>query len=158
MLKVDPTYFLDADRLDFMCKYLYVKSKSEGSNHYKSIYEEHIFKQTRGVEPTDMYIINQPRKNTVKDYVDSFDRLIENFKQHGYNQSYPIHCNSIKRINGGAHRIACALYYKQQIPIVIHDDTEPKHIWGRDWFESHEFPEEVIIELEETLVKLSNNR
>jgi len=157
---VDPKYFLDADRLDFMCKYLYVKSKSEGSNHrhYKSIYEEHIFKQTRGLEPTDMHIINQPRKNTVKDYTDSFDRLINNFKTHGYNQDYPIHCNSIKRINSGAHRIACALYYKQQIPIVMHNDTETKHIWDRAWFESHSFPEEIIIELEETFVKLSCNR
>jgi len=160
MVEVDPLYFVDADRLDFMCKYLYVKSKSENSNHshYKDIYKQCIYRQTRGVEPTDRYIPNQTPKNTIQDYIDSFDILIDRFKTEGYNKEYPIHSNSVKTINGGAHRIACSLYYNQKIHTVISKDKQPKfRLLNREWFEAEGFSEDIITELEATLDQLSGS-
>jgi len=159
--KVDPTYFLDADRLDFMCKYLYVKSKSEGSNHihYRELYKKCIYQQTSAIEPVDRYIPNQTPKNNIEDYLKSFDYLIESFKSEGYNPKYPIHSNLVKTITGGAHRIACSLYYNQKIHTIISDDTTPKiRKLNREWFKENRFSEDIIKELEETLVKLSHNR
>ena len=76
-VEVDPSYFLDSARLDIMCRYLYVKSKNENTNHlhYKEMYKECIQAQTQGVEPTDKYIKDQTPKNTIQDYIDSFDEL-----------------------------------------------------------------------------------
>ncbi len=153
MVEVEPSYFLDKDRLDFMCKYLYVKSKNENTNHsyYKEIYKECINQQTGGVEPTDVYIKDQKPKNNLQDYVDSFDLLIESFKADGYNKDYPIYSNSVKTIPGGAHRIACSLYFNQKIPTIISSDTQPKfRLLNRKWFEDHGFSNEVITEWEET--------
>ncbi len=161
MVKVEPLYFVDADRLDFMCKYLYVKSKAEYKNHdyYKDIYKRCIYRQTKGVEPTDKYIPNQKPKNTLQDYIDSFDLLIGSFKTEGYNKEYPIYSNAVKTITSGAHRIACSLYYNQKIHTVISKDTQPKfRLLNRDWFESEGFSHEVITEWEETYDKLNSNR
>ncbi len=161
MVKVEPLYFVDSDRLDFMCKYLYVKSKVENKNHeyYKDIYKKCIYRQTRGVEPTDRYIIDQTPKNSIQDYINSFNLLIESFKVEGYNKEYPIHSNSVKTINGGAHRIACSLYYNQKIPTIVSSDTQPKfRLLDRKWFETEGFSEEVITEWEQTLDQLNSRR
>jgi DNA gyrase/topoisomerase IV subunit B len=160
-VEVDPSYFLDSARLDIMCRYLYVKSKNENTNHlyYKEIYKECIQAQTQGVEPTDKYIKDQTPKNTIQDYIDSFDILIDSFKTEGYNKEYPIYSNSVKTINGGAHRIACSLYYNQKIPTIISKDTQPKiRLLNREWFKTEGFSEQVILEWEENLDKLSGSR
>ena len=160
-VEVDPSYFVDPARLDIICRYLYVKSKEENINHlhYKEIYKECIQAQTQGVEPTDKYIKDQTPKNSIQDYIDSFDILIKSFKAEGYNKSYPIYSNSVKTINGGAHRIACSLYYNQKIPTVIAKDTQPKfRLLNREWFKTEGFSEQVILEWEETLDKLSGSR
>tara|TARA_R110000764_G_scaffold224213_1_gene313300 strand:- start:147 stop:638 length:492 start_codon:yes stop_codon:yes gene_type:complete len=161
IVEVDPSYFVDSDRLDIICRYLYVKSKNENTNHlhYKEIYKECIQSQTQGIEPTDKYIKDQPPKNNIQDYIDNFDLLIESFKTKGYDKEYPIHSNSAKTINGGAHRIACSLYYNQKIPTVIAKDTQPKiRLLNRKWFETEGFSEQVILEWEATLDKLSGSR
>ena len=140
IVEVDPSYFVDSDRLDIICRYLYVKSKNENTNHlhYKEIYKECIQSQTQGID---------------------FDLLIESFKTKGYDKEYPIHSNSAKTINGGAHRIACSLYYNQKIPTVIAKDTQPKiRLLNRKWFETEGFSEQVILEWEATLDKLSGSR
>jgi hypothetical protein len=160
-VEVAPTYFLANDRLDIICKYLYVKSKHTNINYprYKELYKKCIYQQTDAVEPIDKYIPKQAPKNNIQDYIDSFDCLINNFETQGYNKEYPIYSDHVKTINGGAHRIACSLYYEQNIPTVICVAPQPKYrSLDRKWFETEGFSEEVIAEWEETLVKLSGSR
>ena len=70
----------------------------------------------------------------------AFERLADNMKHQGYNKSnpIPIHAESL-RLNGGAPRFVCALYFGlERIPCVL-DYFDPDVNYPIGWFKEHGF-------------------
>ena len=70
----------------------------------------------------------------------AFERLADNMKHQGYNKKFPIpiHAESL-RLNGGAQRFMCALYFGlEKIPCVL-DYFDPDVNYTIRWFKEHGF-------------------
>ena len=145
-----PSFFLSENRLDIACKFLYVKSYlGDEDESIFNLYRKIIFERTQGKEPLDQMIFGQTEKKSVDDYVESFNNLIISFKNKSYNHKYPIYWAANCLVTG-SHRIACALYFKTDIPC-IKVSKKSNLQWGRDWFEEHNFSDEDIKKLEKEI-------
>lgn len=80
-----------------------------------------------------------------------FIELINNFMHHGYNPDFPIVINKNGLIIDGAHRMACALYFKSQ-HVYIEKTVKTINIipaeYSKKWFKENELFE--CIKLGET--------
>ena len=142
-----PLFFLNENRLDIACKFLYVKSYLETNDEYIfNLYRKIILLRTGGSEPFDNMIPNQKSKDSVNQYVSSFNELILNFKNYGYNDNYPVYWAANCLVTG-SHRIACALYFNTNVPS-IKVSKKSNQQWGRKWFEENNFDNKDIILLE----------
>lgn len=70
-----------------------------------------------------------------------FIELINNFMYHGYNPDFPIVINKNGLIIDGAHRMACALYFKSQ-HVYIEKTVKTVNIipaeYSKKWFKENE--------------------
>lgn len=145
-----PLFFLNKNRLDIACKFLYIQSYVENNNEYIfDLYKKMILKRTGGSEPFDRMIPSQAAKESVDHYTSSFNELITNFKNVGYNNDYPVYWAANCLVTG-SHRIACALYFKTKVP-AIKVSKKSNQQWDRKWFEQNNFTEQSIRMLEEEL-------
>ena len=93
-------------RFDLMAKYLYIKFKDKDidSNFYSLLYSKHI-------EAFNGYNEWPGEKIGEKAFFDSFDNLIEDMTQNGFNKTHYIPIGYDNIITNGAHRTTCAYYY-----------------------------------------------
>ena len=123
--------FLVPQRLDLMCKLEYIDCKENKNNmsFAKELYKEHIkaFSEGTYVEP------GSEEKNSIEKYFNSFDKLIDDIKTHGFDLSksvIPVSDDGV--ILDGSHRVAIAIYYGLSIPTVkIHN---VKRDFGAEFF------------------------
>ena len=148
--------FLGYHRLDLACKFLYIEDfyKKNYDKHIIELYKKHILCRTGGAEPKDRFIPRQDVKDSINDYIKSFNELIISMSKHGYDKKFPIRFSK-HGITNGAHRIACAIYFN--VPIAcIEVNKNGKGTWDRKWFEKNNFSESDIVLLENTTRKLLN--
>jgi hypothetical protein len=69
-----------------------------------------------------------------------FEELIDSVKLKGYKRKYPIPVNSdTLRLNGGAQRLMCCIYFGiDEIPVIV-DHFDPDANYPLDWFTLHGF-------------------
>ena len=71
--------------------------------------------------------------------MEDLQRLILNIKDNGFDVSQPILVNKDMHIVDGAHRLACALYFKEPfIPVKINKKLSYS-LFGISWFKSNDF-------------------
>lgn len=114
---VSPKMLLTANRLDLACKLYFIDclEKKTDMSFARKLYQAHLAAFSGGsfVEP------GQNAKNSPQDYYDSFCRLIEDMREHGFDQArsvVPVGENGA--ILDGAHRVAIAIYYNIPLSIV----------------------------------------
>ena len=109
--------FLRAERIDLVCKLYYIdcREKKENLEFARQLYTEHIkaFSEGSFTEP------GSEEKNTIQKYLDTFDQLIDNIKNDGFNQDISvIPISSDGSILDGSHRTAIAIYYDLYLPVI----------------------------------------
>tara|TARA_R110002072_G_C7930586_1_gene531672 strand:- start:588 stop:1859 length:1272 start_codon:yes stop_codon:yes gene_type:complete len=101
-------------RFDLIAKYLYIKAKDKKiqTDFFKKLYHKHLITFNGCYELPDT---TQEKTNISKTNIDNFimvfDKLIENIKENGYNEMYPIPIGSNGVIINGAHRLMISYYY-----------------------------------------------
>jgi GR25 family glycosyltransferase involved in LPS biosynthesis len=110
--------YIVPERFDLMAKYLYIKSedKKYNTNFFKELYHKHILTFNNCYELPDPTIKDNIKKENIKDFLDSFDNLIKNIKNNGFNEKYPIPVGNNNVIINGAHRLMISYYYNK-IPL-----------------------------------------
>ncbi len=117
------TFYMKAEelinprRIDVIAKYYYIKARETGENleFAKELYEKHIEAFSDGTfeEQGDGY------KKSLERYFEVFDNLIDDFKDRGFDETLsviPIGKNN--EILDGAHRVACAIYFKLDVKVM----------------------------------------
>ena len=133
-LKVDyvqPEQFLVSNRIDLICKLFYIECREKRADmtFAKELYTEHLraFSEGTFTEP------GNEEKNTIEKYFSTFDRLIDDIKKNGFDVSksvIPISDNGV--ILDGSHRVAAAIYFNIELPVVRIHGFEP--CYNSDFF------------------------
>lgn len=115
--EVDACSLLTPQRLDLTAKLIYISAKESNEHiaYAKELYSKHIeaFSQGSYSEPGDS------SKASIDAFFATFDRLINDIKTNGLDATkslIPVGAENI--ILDGAHRTACAIYFKKRIKII----------------------------------------
>lgn len=75
--------------------------------------------------------------DNMRNHKDEFIELINNFKENGFSDKYPLSINKNYQVIDGAHRIACSLYFGIDDVYVVAPrefyDVEPRS-YDKQWF------------------------
>lgn len=114
---VQPEQFLVSERMDLLCKLFYIecREKKRDMTFAKELYTEHLraFSEGTFTEP------GNEEKDSLEKYFDTFDRLIDDIRDNGFNAEksvIPVSDNGV--ILDGSHRVAAAIYYHMTLPVV----------------------------------------
>ena len=121
---VQPEQFVISERIDLICKLFYIecREKKRDLTFAKELYTEHLRAFSEGTfkEP------GNEEKDSLEKYFDTFDCLIDEIKVNGFDASksvIPVSDNGV--ILDGSHRVAIAIYYHIELPIVRIHGIEP---------------------------------
>ena len=114
---VDPEQFVISERLDLICKLYYIECREKhwDMSFAKELYAEHLRAFSEGTfsEP------GSEDKDSLEKYFSTFDRLIDDIRENGFDASKSVIPVSDKGvILDGSHRVAIAIYYNIELPIV----------------------------------------
>lgn len=127
------------NRLDIFVKTLYIRAYLSWVNlkYYKKLYRNHI----------RLYNLSkEDDKNSIDDFLDNFNNLINNFKDSWFDEKYPIPVNQDWNLMNWAHRLACSLYFwiEPIIEVKIYDyDIN----WWLEWFKKNNFSDLDILNI-----------
>lgn len=129
-----PEQFVVSERIDLICKLFYIKcrEKKHDLSFAKELYTEHLraFSEGTFTEP------GNEEKDSLEKYFDTFDRLIDDIKKNGFDAGksvVPVSDNGV--ILDGSHRVAIAIYYNIELPIVRIHGTE--HCFDAAFFQKN---------------------
>lgn len=117
---VEAKQFLTPQRLDLVCKLIYIDCyiNNKNLNYAIEIYKEHIraFSEGTFIEP------GNPEKNSIEKYIDSFNEMILTCSKGISHKQSVVPVGVDGNILDGAHRTAIAIYFDLPLPIVrIHN-------------------------------------
>ena len=101
-------------RFDLMYKYLYIKfrEKKINSKFFVELYHKHLITFNNCYELPDINLPDQKPKKNIDDFINSFNNLIDNMKNIGYDENFPIPIGNNNIIINGTHRLMISYYYK----------------------------------------------
>ena len=105
---------LHPSRFDLMAKYLYIKSKDKNleTDFFKDLYHKHLITFNGCNEFPDRTVGETGLSKTRIDiFLNLFDVLINNIKNYGYDEKYPIPVGKNGIIVNGSHRLMTSYYY-----------------------------------------------
>ena len=113
---VDAKQFLTAQRIDLVCKLIYIDSKvkSQNKEFAKELYIEHLraFSMGTFIEPSN------PEKNSIEKYLAEFDYLIDTCQSGLTHLKSVVPVGEDGNILDGAHRTAIAIFFNIRLPII----------------------------------------
>lgn len=114
---VDAKQFLRPERMDLICKLVYIDSKIKNRNldYARELYTEHIRAFSNGTfkEP------GNKNKNSIEKYFEVFDSLIESCQKLPLSaQKSVVPVGADGNILDGSHRTAIAIYFNLPLPII----------------------------------------
>ena len=121
-----PEQFLVPDRIDLICKLYYIecREKAVDMTFANELYTEHLRAFSEGTfkEP------GNDEKDSLEKYFNTFDKLIDDIKSNGFDAKksvIPVSDNGV--ILDGSHRVAVAIYFNIELPIVRIHGIEPRY-------------------------------
>ncbi|MBP2114404.1 hypothetical protein [Paenibacillus silagei] len=152
--EIDASDLIVSERIDLIAKIKYIEFREKGYDltYIKKLYSAHIeaFSDGTYIEP------GNEAKNSIEDYLDTFDSLIDDIKKQGINPDksvIPVGKNNT--ILDGAHRIAIAAYFKQKVPVIRFNDLSVSY--GTSFFENRLLDNEYIDYLVTEYCKIKKN-
>lgn len=152
--EMDAIDLLVPERIDLIAKWKYIEYREKGFDlsYIKEVYTAHIeaFSNGNYTEP------GNEDKNSIEKYFIIFDRLIDNIKKNGINESIsviPVGQNNA--IMDGAHRVAIAAYFNLKVPIIRFEHLSVNY--GATFFKNRLLSEKYIDYLVAEYCKFKNN-
>ena len=152
--EVDARSLIAPERIDLMAKWAYIDAKEKAltSDSAKNLYIRHIraFSEGTFTEP------GSEDKNTIEKYLSTFDTLISDIKEKGFDAEkslIPVGDDNI--ILDGAHRCACAAYYGKKVKIIRFPNI--KKDYGAEFFRKRNLPTADIDWMVDLYCHLSRN-
>lgn len=119
--KVNARELLSVYRFDLFAKLFYACHRDENSELAREVYLKHIKAfNPDGKEP------GRSDKHSFNDFIQTYDRLLDYFKDHDFDASrsvVPVSSDGI--ILDGAHRVAALAYYDKEVTIARFEDVVP---------------------------------
>lgn len=140
-----PINLISKYRYDVFIKYYYVQAYVTNKNYIlaKKIYLNHINSFNHFIEPDG-------KKNTADDFINSFNKLIDDIKNTDKIKTIiPVTKNG--EIIDGAHRLAIALYLNKKVRFAIFDLLDANY--SKDFFINKGFNAKYIKIIDEEVVK-----
>lgn len=132
LMRVNARSLLVVQRFDLFAKLFYIENISNNPQEAKRIYTEHIKAfNPDGCEP------GRNDKNGVDDFVASFDKIIEHFKEHEFDEHIsvvPVDKNGV--ILDGSHRVAALAFYNREVTIAQFNDVEAVCTFDFNYFKN----------------------
>lgn len=124
-------------RLDILVKYVFIEAyeKNIYTDLAKTLYIKHMQAQNSFLEWD---------KKTKQSFLDSFYSLIDNIKKNGYQSKNIIEIWKNLSPLDGAHRIACWLFFRIEIPYYI-SKNQKWITWDIQWFQENNFSNSEIL-------------
>jgi hypothetical protein len=108
------------NRWDIIIKKIYVYYfllyKNNPPKWVIELYYDHIAVLNGGIEEQTMF--QNDNKTNINEFINSFNELIMNIKNNGYDSKYPIPLSKNKMPLNGGHRIAIASVMKLELPYI----------------------------------------
>lgn len=141
---LDPTDLLVPYRLDVLIKIYYVDCfvRKLNMSYAVEAYKAHIYSITAFTNKEN----GQLNKSSQEDFIKEFNKLIESFKNGGFDSKkslIPISKEGI--ILDGAHRLACAIYFRSPVTVarlnyVSFSGEYPTPIYDYNYFQKYALP------------------
>jgi hypothetical protein len=112
--------YLAPQRFDLMAKYIYVKfqDKKINTNFHIELYKKHLETFNNCKEYINKFSFEE--KIGSDKFIEKFNFLIENIKNNGYNEKYPIPMGKNNMIINGSHRLVICYYFNIN-PIIVNE-------------------------------------
>lgn len=151
---IDAHELISPHRFDFAAKWLYIdhKERKIDSQISKELYKQHLdaFSDGSFVEP------GSEQKDSLLKYVDSFDELIDNISQFGFDDKktlIPVTEDYIAL--DGAHRIAACIYFNKPIRVVKIPNASQS--FGYTFFKARGIKPDLLDIMASTYSRMKNN-
>jgi hypothetical protein len=114
ILRIKAVDLLTPNRFDVVAKYLYIKfvESKINSSFAKELYLKHINAFNGFVENDESQKIGKEA------FLKSFHDVIDSIKNNGFDENYIIPLSQNQTIIDGAHRIACSIFFDQEVQTV----------------------------------------
>lgn len=144
LVEVDAIDLLVPERIDIAAKLAFIKAYETGKDipAAEELYKHHIDAFTDGLFTE----YGSREKNSYEKFRQSFLNLIDSIKENGFNSDVslvPVGADNVAI--GGAHRIACAIYFNKRIKVVKFNHV--KTVFDYEYFRSHLLKEKYIISM-----------
>lgn len=119
--------YLISERFDLMAKLLYIQNyeKQIDSKFYIDLYREHIDVFNKNWE-------HPGTKTKIKEFINAFNKLIQSFKNNGFNTNFPIEIGKNNVIINGSHRLMLSYYYNIKPKVDFKEKNG--HVYNYDFF------------------------
>lgn len=151
--EIDAAELLCSQRLDLAAKLAYIEAKESGAelSFAKELYKGHIeaFSEGAYTEPGD------PEKVSLDRFYAVMDELIESVKTNGFDAEkslIPVGDGNV--ILDGAHRTACAIYFKKKVTVIYFPGLSVD--FGYEYFRNRKLREELLRAMAVTYAKYAN--
>lgn len=136
ILSVPARNLVCVNRFDLMAKWIYIDAREKGIDMTSAIrvYRDNITSFSCGtfLEP------GMDGKDSFQKYVEDFNRLIDDVKKNGFDESISIiPVGENDRIFDGAHRVATAAYYDKNVTIIRFPDKKPVYDYNYKYFRKY---------------------
>lgn len=126
-------------RFDLYAKLYYIKHRDENKEKALEVYYQHI----KAFNP-DWKEPGREDKINRKDFIETFDKLIDYFQKHDFDNSISIvPIGKDNTILDGAHRIAALAYWDKEVTIARFDKIVPKCQFDYEYFKQRGLSNEV---------------
>lgn len=151
--EIDAAELLCSQRLDLAAKLAYIEAKESGADlsFAKELYKGHIeaFSEGAYTEPGD------PEKASLDRFYSVMDDLIESIKTGGFDAGkslIPVGDGNV--ILDGAHRTACAIYFKKKVTVIYFPGFSANFDYA--YFRERKVREELLRAMAVTYAKYAN--
>jgi hypothetical protein len=152
--KIKAKKLIVSNRIDLIAKLKYIEFREKGfdMSFARELYKKHIEAFSLGTysEPGD------ENKDSIDKYFDVFDRMINNIKENGFDDTISVIPVGAKdTILDGAHRTAIAAYFDMEVSIVRFNDLYVN--FGTEFFRKRLLDEKYLDYLVTEYSKLKDN-
>ncbi len=139
---MDGIDLLTLERIDIAAKIKFIDAYETGKDMKRAeeLYRKHIDAFTDG----HFTEYGNRNKNTYEKYKKTFIKIIESIKKEGFNPEIsliPVGADNVAI--GGAHRIACAVYFKKKVKVVKFNHI--KTVFDYNYFRKHLLDEQNLL-------------
>lgn len=130
--KVEALSLLTPSRFDVTAKTIYARHKEKGveNSWAKYVYEHHL-------NVWGGFVEKSPRKDCIEDFYTSFNSVLNNIKQNGFDSSISkLPITNTRNLLNGSHRLAASITYNKMVTCRFSNESEGQINCSANYFKN----------------------